>query len=131
MMKPDLVIRSFSIVPGIGRARTLLTALARAGDPHVSRVLSTFLAAHDFGGGSGPEADAPGLAIWALTESAAYIADPVHDEWLWPHILRKTEWIERMLTARSPILESFSNPSPHNFNHGRQTKIASAGPTYS
>ncbi len=102
----------------------IMTALARAGDPHVSRVLSTFLATHDFGGGSGPEADAPGLAIWALTESAAYIADPVHDDWLWPNILRKTELIERMLTARAPVLEPFSNPSPQNFNHGRQTRIA-------
>ena len=102
----------------------ITAALARAGDPHVSRVLSTFLAAHDFGGGSGPEADAPGLAIWALTESATYIADPAHDDWLWPHILRKAEWIERMLTARAPVLEPFSNSSPQNFNHGRQTRIA-------
>ena len=102
----------------------ITTGLARAGDPHISRVLSTFLATHDFGGGSGAEADAPGLAIWALTESATYIADPVHDDWIWPHILRKIEWIERMLTARAPVPEPFSNPSPQNLNHGRQTRTA-------
>src|SRR5207344_3418531 len=38
----------------------ITTALARAGDPRVGRVLSLFLASHDFGGGFGPEADAPG-----------------------------------------------------------------------
>lgn len=99
----------------------ITAALARAGDPRVSRVLSTFIAANDFGGGSGPEADAPGLAIWALTESATYIADNVHDEWLWPHILRKAERIERMLATRTPILEPFS-VFPQNFKHGRQTR---------
>jgi hypothetical protein len=71
-----------------------------------------------------PEADAPGLAIWALTESAAYIADPVHDQWLWPHILRKAQRIEGMLTARAPLVEPYWIPSPHDFNHGRQTRTA-------
>lgn len=99
-------------------------ALTRAGDPHVSRVLSQFLASHDFAGGSGPEADAPGLAIWALTESASYIADPEHDQWIWPHILRKAQRIEEMLTARAPLVEPYWIPSPHDFNHGRQTRTA-------
>ena len=102
----------------------ITTALARAGDPHVSRVLSQFLATQDFAGGSGPEADAPGLAIWALTESAAYINDQVHDQWLWPHILRKAQRIEDMLMAREPLVESFSIPSPHDFKHGRQIRTA-------
>ncbi len=102
----------------------ITAALARAGDPHVGRVLSQFLASHDFAGGSGPEADAPGLAIWALTESAAYIADPVHDQWLWPHIERKAGRIEAMLTARTPLVESFWIASPHDFNHLRQTRTA-------
>ena len=31
----------------------ITAALARAGDPHVSRVLSQYLATHDFGGGRG------------------------------------------------------------------------------
>ena len=74
--------------------------------------------------GSGAEADAPGLAIWALTESAAYIADPLHDDWIWPHILRKTEWIERMLAARAPVVVPFSSPSPENLNHARQARAA-------
>ena len=102
----------------------ITAALARAGDPKVGRVLSQFLATHDFAGGSGPEADAPGLAIWALTESAGYIADPVHDDWLWPHLLRKVGRIEEMMAARSPIVESYTVPAPHDFQHLRQTRTA-------
>lgn len=102
----------------------ITAALSRAGEPRVSRVLSQFLAMHDFAGGSGPEADAPGLAIWALTESADYIADKVHDEWLWPHILRKARRIEEMLTAKAPIVEPYTIPAPHDFKHLRQTRTA-------
>ena len=102
----------------------ITAALARAGDPHVSHVLSQYLATHDFGGGAGPEADAPGLAIWALTTSAAYIADPDHDQWLWPHILRKAQRIEDMLTTRAPIEESFVVPSPYDLQHGQSTRIS-------
>ncbi len=102
----------------------ITAALTRAGDPQVGRVLSQFLATHDFAGGSGPEADAPGLAIWALTESAGYIADKVHDEWLWPHLLRKVGRIERMMTARSTIEEPYTVPAPHDFQHLRQTRTA-------
>ena len=72
----------------------------------------------------GPEADAPGLAIWALTASAAYIADHDHDQWLWPHILRKAQRIEDMLTTRTPIEESFVVPSPYDIQHGQSTKIS-------
>jgi hypothetical protein len=98
----------------------IATALARAGDPHVSRVLAQYLATHDFAGGNGPEADAPGLTIWALTTSADYIADHEHDQWLWPHVLRKAQRIEAMLTARAPIEESFAVPSPYDLQHGQQ-----------
>ncbi|MBS0169473.1 MAG: hypothetical protein JSR62_03900 [Nitrospira sp.] len=102
----------------------ITAALARAGDPQVGRVLSQFLATHDFAGGSGPEADAPGLAIWALTESATYIADKVHDDWLWPHLLRKVGRIEGMMTTRAPIEEPYIVPAPHDFQHLRQTRTA-------
>ncbi len=102
----------------------ITAALARAGEPRVSRVLSQFLAMQDFAGGSGPEADAPGLAIWALTESADYIADKAHDEWLWPHILRKARRIEDMLNAKAPIVEPYTIPAPHDFKHLRQTRTA-------
>ena len=102
----------------------ITTALARAGDPRVGRVLSLFLASHDFGGGFGPEADAPGLALWALLESAKYVNDSVHDEWLWPHIRRKAQRIEDMMTARSAMMEPYTIPAPHDFKHLRPTRTA-------
>jgi hypothetical protein len=102
----------------------ITAALARAGEPNVSWVLSKFIATHDFAGGFGPEADAPGLAIWALTESAGYIADSRHDQWLWPHILRKARRIEDMLTAKTPIVESFSVPALYDLKQGQQTRTA-------
>ena len=102
----------------------ITSALTRAGDPNVGWVLSRFLATHDFAGGAGPEADAPGLAIWALTESAAYIADHRHDQWLWPHILRKTRLIEDMLHARAPVMAPFVVPSPYDLLHGQQPRMA-------
>lgn len=101
----------------------ITAALSRAGDPQVGWVLSRFLATHDFAGGAGPEADAPGLAIWALTESAAYIADTRHDQWLWPHILRKAGLIENMLHARAPIVTPFVVPSPYDLLHGQQVRM--------
>ena len=101
----------------------IMAALARAGDPHVSWVLSQFIATHDFVGGYGAEADEPGLAIWSLTEASKYIADPIHDAWLWPHIRRKAGQIEGMLTAHEPIVESFFIPTPgDNDKHGQQTR---------
>ena len=102
----------------------IVSALARSGSAHTSRVLSQFLATHDFGGGAGPEADAPGLSIWALTEAADYTADNWHDQWLWPHIVRKTRRIEDMLDARAPLMESFTIPSPYDLQHGQQVRTA-------
>ena len=102
----------------------IVSALARSGGAHASRVLSQFLATHDFGGGAGPEADAPGLSIWALTEAADYTADHWHDQWLWPHIVRKTQRIEDMLEARAPLIEPFSIPSPYDLQHGQQVRTA-------
>ena len=101
----------------------ITAALARAGDLRVTRVLSQYLATHDFGGGAGPEADAPGLTLWALTDSADSIADRDHDQWLWPHILRKAQRIEDMLTTRIPITESFIVPSPYDLRYAQQTKV--------
>lgn len=102
----------------------IVSALARSGGAHASRVLSQYLATHDFGGGAGPEADMPGLSIWALTESSAYTADRWHDQWLWPHIVRKAHRIEAMLEAQAPMVESFSIPSPYDLQHGQAVRTA-------
>ena len=76
------------------------------GEPRVSRVLSQFLAMHDFC----RRIRSGGRCAWVddlewPTESADHIGDKVHDEWLWPHILREGPRIEEMLTAKTPLVE--------------------------
>ena len=73
-----------------------LTALARAGRIDTARAIAQYFAEHDFFGGFGPEADAPGLSLWALEEVALRAHDPAFDHYLWPHVVRKTELIHTM-----------------------------------
>ena len=80
-----------------------IVALARAGQLQTARTLVEYMAEHDFYGGFGSEADAPGLALWSIEEVAARMRDDRFDAWLWPHVRRKVAWIERMLSARAPL----------------------------
>ena len=59
-----------------------IVALARAGQLEVAKELSAAFAENDFFGGFGPEADEPGLAIWALEEVAVRLNQPDYDRWL-------------------------------------------------
>lgn len=85
----------------------ILVALAKAGQIDTAKALAKQFAEEDFFGGFGSEADAPGLAIWALTQVAAQLNDPSYDAWLWPHIVRKVQWIETMRAATKPIHANF------------------------
>lgn len=87
-----------------------VAALARAGQMKAARRLAVKFAEQDFFGGFGPEADAPGLAIWALTETSTRARDEAFDRWLWPHIWRKAELIVRMRHTRAPIHEVIQGP---------------------
>ncbi|MGA7935842.1 MAG: hypothetical protein WCA35_19985, partial [Kovacikia sp.] len=87
-----------------------VVALARAGQLQVAKELSTDFAEKDFFGGFGAEADAPGLSIWALEEVAVRLKQPEYDQWLWPHIHRKAEFILRMMTTPEPIHQPFEGP---------------------
>ncbi len=81
----------------------IIVALARAGHLGAAKELSYYLAEHDFYGGFGPEADAPGLAIWALKEVALRLNNTEYNQWLWPHIARKAGLIQQMLLTEQPI----------------------------
>jgi hypothetical protein len=72
--------------------------------------LAGYLAENDFFGGFGAEADAPGLAIWALSELAEYLDDPEYERQLWPHIARKAGLIEQMLSTQEPLYQVFPGP---------------------
>jgi len=91
-------------------AAYIIVALARAGHVEQATALADYLAEHDFFGGFGAEADAPGLAIWALNELALIRDDPAFTERMWPHIARKAGLIEQMLAAERPLYQPFSGP---------------------
>jgi len=87
-----------------------VSALAMTGDLETAKILARRFAEHDFFGGFGPEADAPGLALWALEEVAGRLRDPDFDRWLWPHAVRKAEYIRRMVETTAPIREIVAGP---------------------
>ena len=91
-------------------AAYIIVALARAGLTEQARELSYFLAENDFFGGFGSEADAPGLALWALYEAALYLNDPEFEQQMWPHIQRKAGLIEQLLTTEQPYYHDFVGP---------------------
>ncbi|HET7057358.1 MAG TPA: hypothetical protein VFI05_01425, partial [Nitrospiraceae bacterium] len=87
-----------------------VVALAHAGHLEAAQALSRQFAEEDFFGGFGPEADAPGLAIWALEDVAARLGRGEYDQSIWPHVRRKAEFIEAMLDATRPIFRPIKKP---------------------
>ena len=87
-----------------------IVALARAGQLNVAKKLCEPFAENDFFGGFGSEADAPGLAIWALEEVAGSANDREFDARLWPHVARKVELIFEMLSATNTIRKPYIGP---------------------
>jgi hypothetical protein len=87
-----------------------IVALARAGHVDLAAQLAQPFAEHDFFGGFGAEADAPGLALWAITEVAGMKQDARFDRYLWPHAQRKANLILRMLDATEPMRAPFAGP---------------------
>lgn len=81
----------------------IVTALARAGQMEAAKKLASYFAGHDFFGGFGPEADAPGLSLWAIEETASRARDLKFDAWLWPHVRRKAEFILEMAATTAPL----------------------------
>ncbi len=88
-----------------------VVALARAGRMDVARQLIPYFAEHDFFGGFGHEADAPGLALWAMEEIAGRAHDPGLDHALWPHVQRKEQIILDMLSFKEAIFEPVLGPA--------------------
>jgi hypothetical protein len=81
----------------------VVTALARSGQIEAARRLALYFAEHDFFGGFGAEADAPGLALWAIEETASRAGDIKFDSRLWPHVRRKADFILEMANATTAL----------------------------
>lgn len=102
-----------------------LVALARSGQLQVAKQLATYIAENDFFGGYGSEADAPGLSIWALEEVAVRLNESEFDQWLWPHIYRKAEFIIKMLTSNQSIRQKTTGPVEPEYEHNSQLNLVS------
>lgn len=96
-------------LPWLRDGAYILTALARAGQVEAAKTLALYFAKNDFFGGFGPEADAPGLAIWGIMQVAYEANDPAFDKEIWPHIKRKVEIINNMLNTSVPIRVPITN----------------------
>ncbi|HZV99038.1 MAG TPA: hypothetical protein VFF74_08625 [Methylophilaceae bacterium] len=90
--------------PWIRDAAYVVAALSKAGQLRTARDLAPEIAERDFFGGFGPEADGPGLSLWALNELAEVMDDRAFDQWLWPHAQRKVQWIQDCLHAEKPVM---------------------------
>lgn len=107
-----------------------IVALARAGEQALAEELVREYARADFFGGFGAEADAPGLANWALGEVAARSRDPAVVEALWPHVKRKAELTLEMLHTRAPLHKDFAGtviPELRRATYGDVTYVADPG----
>jgi hypothetical protein len=113
--------------PWIRDGAFILVAFARSGQDDLLRLLAPSFAKRDFFGGFGAEADAPGLALWALDETSVELRDPSFDQELWPHVLRKATWIERMLGATGAVEAAYSGPIVPRYR-GRKDLNRVAGP---
>lgn len=88
----------------------VVVALARTGDIDLARRLAVDFARHDFFGGFGAEADAPGLALWVLAEVAAAGGDADFARGVWPDVVRKAAWIRQLSTATADVHAKFTGP---------------------
>ncbi len=69
----------------------------------LARIACDEIAPQIFAGGFGAESDAPGQGIWALVSHARQTDDFAWLERQWPHISARLDWIEAMLTTRTPL----------------------------
>lgn len=88
----------------------IAVALAQAGQLEVARQISRVLAERDFAGPYGPEADAPGWALWALNEISSRLMEGAYDVSIGPHVLRKVQLIYEMVLAQRPISKPVLGP---------------------
>lgn len=101
----------------------VVVALARAGYLDAAKQVSTNLAESNFLGGFGSEADAPGLTIWALSEVGMRLNQPEYDQWLWPHVHQKAQFILEMLSTDKTINRPTDGPVLPALMDNPETKL--------
>ncbi|MBI2299873.1 MAG: hypothetical protein HYU66_13180 [Armatimonadetes bacterium] len=108
----------------------ILHAFDKAGLHDLARAGMRALCEHPWGGGFGPEADAPGQGLWCLHEHYRLTGDR---DWLagvYPHVRERAEWLLRMLHTSEPIRLPARNVLPRTRLHPEQglvCEVASHG----
>jgi hypothetical protein len=110
-------------ISSLREGASILVALARAGQINLSSQLARPFAERDFFGGRGPEADAPGLALWALMEIAGRLNQGSFDSYLQPHVMRKAQLIHEMLAADKPIRKPVTPPVDPQYLNDSQLSL--------
>ena len=65
------------------------------------------------------------MALWAIEEVSIRQRDHEFDEWLWPHVFRKAEFILAMLEAKQPIRRIVRGPIvPEHWNNPELSLVA-------
>ncbi len=102
-------------LPWLRDGAYVVAALARTGDHELVARLAQEFAQHDFFGGFGSEADAPGLALWALDQATSVLEPQAFAESVWPAIERKVTLIDRMrggplrVPTQGPLLPAYEH----------------------
>jgi hypothetical protein len=94
-------------LPWLRDGAYVVVALARAGQVDTAKQLALYFAEHDFFGGFGSEADAAGLSLWAIGETAAYAHSPTFDARVWEAVQRKADFIHQMHHATAAVHRPF------------------------
>jgi hypothetical protein len=113
----------------------VLRALDLIGRPRLARTGCDYLAPLTFSGGFGAESDAPGQAIWALTQHARMSADVAWLREVYPHVARRARLLMQMrrttevmramtenrhaLAQTSPASTVLCLPAQNGLIHGR------------
>ena len=90
-------------LPWLRDGAYVVVALARSGQLEQAKRLALYFSRNDFFGGFGPEADAPGLSLWAVTTVSELAKDPAFDQAVWPDVKRKADLIVTMRHTLEPI----------------------------
>jgi hypothetical protein len=106
-------------------AAYVVVGLAKAGRLDAARVLSSDIARRDFFGGFGAEADAPGLALWAIGVVSRGLGDAAFDQAMYPHVYRKAEIIRSFLSSKKDVHHEFAGlVVPHYAGHRELRLVA-------
>ncbi len=104
----------------------IVNALDKAGLSRFSRPAVDRLSEDVWAGGFGPEADAPGEALWAIGEHYRLTGDLAWLERIFPKVTERAEWLIRMRHTSEPVRLPARNVLPRTRLHRDQELVCEA-----